>query len=124
MAIILTLPAFSQQDDYSLFYQWPVDQYKAHLDSLDLVQIIDVRTPMEYKKGHVPGAVNISFLGFGLAQKIKKLDLEKPVFIYCQTAHRSPLAAKKLSQYGFQVINDLENGFKERQEAGFPIEIN
>jgi rhodanese-related sulfurtransferase len=124
MAIILTLPAFSQQDDYSLFYQWPVDQYKAHLDSLDLVQIIDVRTPMEYKKGHVPGAVNISFLGFGLAQKIKKLDLEKPVFIYCQTAHRSPLAAKKLSQYGFQVINDLENGFKEWQEAGFPIEIN
>ena len=124
MAIILTLPAFSQQDDYSLFYQWPVDQYKAHLDSLDLVQIIDVRTPMEYKKGHVPGAVNISFLGFGLAQKIKKLDLEKPVFIYCQTARRSPLAAKKISQYGFQVINDLENGFKEWQEAGFPIEIN
>lgn len=98
-------------------------QYQQMLDSLDAVQIVDVRTPMEYKNGHIEGAINISYIGFRFRKKAIKLDPGKPIFIYCQTAHRSPLAAKVLASFGFTNIYDLEEGFNAWQEAGLPVHV-
>ena len=101
----------------------PVD-YQAKLQDISETEryIIDVRTPMEYKGGFIEGAQNISYIGTGFSNKIAQLDTTKMVFLYCQTAHRSPLATKKLMKHGFTNIYDLAGGMKAWKKAGYEVE--
>ena len=94
------------------------DKLKATEDKL----IIDVRTKGEYKKAHIKGAQNISYLGSTFAEKAAELDNSKLVFIYCETAHRSPLAARILSNLGFREIYDLQLGFENWRNLKMPME--
>ena len=48
--------------------------------SLDDYNIIDVRQPGEYKRGHIPGAQLIPVAE--LAERSKELDPKKPTFVY------------------------------------------
>lgn len=100
--------------------QLAIADYAQQVADTDQVIIVDVRTPMEYKQGHVPGAINISFLGLGFNKKAAKLPRDKPLYIYCQTAHRSLFAAEKLFGLGFNEIYDLEGGFKNWENANLP----
>ncbi len=66
--------------------------------------IIDVRTPAEYKMGHVQQAVNISLDQIKKnAEKIRKI--EKPVITCCQTGSRSGRAARILKRRGIETYN-------------------
>lgn len=73
-------------------------------------QLVDVRTPAEYKEGHIPGAVNMDVRGADFNAKTALLDKARPVAVYCRSGARSKTAARKLSEAGFQVI-DLDKGF-------------
>ena len=75
------------------------------------VQLVDVRTPKEYKEGHIKGAKNIDFFSEKFSRKFKKFDKNKPVYIYCRSGNRSAKAAVKLSEMGFSTIIDLEGGY-------------
>ncbi len=86
------------------------------LDSLEEVQLLDIRTPLEYRRSHMPGAVNINYLSFSFEQRIDTLDRSLPTFIYCHTAHRSPLVARHLLEAGFEQIIDLEGGYRYYQK--------
>ena len=85
--------------------------YLSRIDALDNEIIIDVRTPMEYSRGHFDNAINISFLGFSFEERAMELDTSRPVFIYCETAHRSPYAMGKLKKLGFKKVYDLKKGY-------------
>jgi rhodanese-related sulfurtransferase len=97
-------------------------EYEQKLNTIENKLIIDVRTKGEYKKAHIKGAQNISYLGSTFAEKAAELDNTKPVFIYCETAHRSPLAARILSNLGFKKIYDLQFGFENWRNLKMPME--
>lgn len=86
--------------------------YLELLEAYDTAHLLDIRTGMEYRKGHLDGFRNVNYLGLSFHKKIDSLDKSIPVFIYCQTAHRSPLVAKELIKKGFTEIIDLEGGYK------------
>jgi rhodanese-related sulfurtransferase len=67
--------------------------------------IIDVRTPQEYRMGHIQQAVNIPLeLISKNADKIRKIG--KPVITCCQTGSRSGRAARRLRKKGIpEVLN-------------------
>lgn len=76
------------------------------------VQLVDVRTPREYRGGHIKNALNIDFFdAAGFAKAFQKLDKEKPVYIYCRSGSRSRKAARKLIEMGFSKIYDLKGGY-------------
>ncbi|MCT4624130.1 MAG: rhodanese-like domain-containing protein [Schleiferiaceae bacterium] len=66
-------------------------------------QIIDVRTPAEFKSGHVKGSKNIPLntLNSGLG-KIKK---DKPVVLCCASGMRSGNATRILKSKGYEAYN-------------------
>lgn len=76
------------------------------------VQFIDIRTPKEYKAGHIKGARNIDFLGEDFLKEFSKLDKDQPVYIYCRSGNRSAKASEKLKAEGFEKIVDLKGGYK------------
>lgn len=81
-------------------------------DSITLkkVQLIDVRTPEEYKSGHIEYADNIDFFSVEFNDEFNKLDKEQPIYIYCKSGNRSGQSATKLSEMGFKIIYDLQGG--------------
>lgn len=90
--------------------QLPADEYLRKIEEMPNAQVIDLRTPIEYKLSHHPKAININYL-FNFKEKIQQLDSSRPIFITCLTAHRSPYAAYLLKQMGFKEIYDLKGGF-------------
>jgi rhodanese-related sulfurtransferase len=76
------------------------------------VQLVDVRTPNEYKGGHIKNAVNIDFFNHSnFILSFSKLDKEQPVYLYCRSGNRSQKAARKLDSLGFKKIFDLKGGY-------------
>ena len=66
-------------------------------------QIIDVRTPAEFKIGHIRQSKNIPLQQ--LQSELKKLDLKKPIITCCASGMRSASAKSILQQHGFEVYN-------------------
>lgn len=66
--------------------------------------LIDVRTPGEYKSGHVKGAKNYPVQNIqGKTKEIAKMN--KPVIVYCASGARSGQAAAILKSAGIDCIN-------------------
>ena len=67
--------------------------------------LIDVRTPDEYREGHVPGAVNIEAKMFRRRNRAKAEKLlparDAHIFVYCYSGARSGAAAGALRQMGY-----------------------
>lgn len=77
------------------------------------VQLVDVRTSQEYRKGHLAKAQNIDYYQKSkFDEEFGKLDRSKPLYIYCRSGHRSRKAAARLINMGFSLIIDLKGGIK------------
>ena len=75
------------------------------------VQLVDVRTPSEFKKGHLGQAMNIDFYDKrSFEASFEKLDKKKPVYLYCRSGFRSKKAAMRLLDMGFIKVYDLKGG--------------
>jgi rhodanese-related sulfurtransferase len=81
------------------------------------ITVIDVREPMEYVGGHIPGSVNIP-----LAQ-LSRVDLPPgPLALVCQSGKRSTQGLNQLRRRGHdQPVVDLAGGLPAWQQAGYPI---
>lgn len=66
--------------------------------------LIDIREPGEYRRGHVPGAKNIP-MNVLLSDPEKFLSKDKNYKIVCQSGGRSSRACNMLSDMGFDVTN-------------------
>ena len=97
------------------------DAYQAALQATQNVQLVDVRTPDEYRSGYIAGAVNINFNSADFAQQMARLDKEKPLMVYCAVGGRSGKAAAKLTQMGFKNVTDLEGGMNAWKAANKPV---
>lgn len=77
------------------------------------VQLIDVRTKLEYKSGHIENAINIDFFDrANFNENFAGFDREQPIYLYCRSGNRSQRTAKKLLEIGFKKIYDLKGGYK------------
>ena len=65
--------------------------------------ILDVRTPLEAKKGIAPGATNISMLQ--IERHLSELPRDRTIVTYCETGGRAGKARDILERNGFKVIN-------------------
>jgi len=67
-------------------------------------QIVDVRSPEEFRDGFYPGALNIPVNE--LPRRLGELAKDKAVVLYCASGGRSSAAARVLKQAGYaDVVN-------------------
>lgn len=98
--------------DFSYNKLSPAD-YATVLKDSSNYYLVDVRTVAEYKRAHLNGAINFSYLNFHIGRDVDSLDRNKLVLVYCQTCHRSQLAARKMKHMGFRKVYDLKGGFQK-----------
>ena len=87
----------------------------------DKGQIVDVRTPKEYKAGHIHGAVNMHIYDKDFAARLDSLDKDKTVYVYCKAGGRSAEAVQGMKDKGFIHIVELDGGTDAWSEAGKPL---
>ena len=81
----------------------------------DLV-IIDVRTPEEFREGHIKKAKNMPLDELQADLEKKPLKKDTPILLYCRTGHRSRTATKILDKLGYEKIYDLRGGYVSWQD--------
>jgi rhodanese-related sulfurtransferase len=64
------------------------------------IQLVDVRTPGEYRSEHIENAVNYDVNADDFSKQISSLDKSKPVYVYCLSGSRSSSATKILRSQG------------------------
>ncbi len=71
-------------------------------------QLVDVRSPEEYARGHLKRSINVPI--DELRERIAELRKEQPIIAYCHVGFRGYLASRILSQHGYRVSN-LDGGY-------------
>ena len=92
------------------------DQYFENSSHL----LIDVRTPMEFMRGHVPGAINIPLNQ--LHQRINEIPHTDPIVVICATGNRSMSGSSILAQAGYEQVYNLQGGTMVWMMNGLPLE--
>jgi rhodanese-related sulfurtransferase len=82
--------------------------------------LLDVRTPAEFKSGHIAGATNMDWSAHDYETQFATLDPATPVMVYCAAGGRSEQAKQYLVDRGFQVTQLLE-GMGGWRQAGLPV---
>jgi len=73
--------------------------------------VVDVRTALEFKAGHFPGAVHIPVTNIGKAALPKKM-FSSPVVVYCNTGQRARYAAERLLERGVPDVYYIAGTYK------------
>jgi phage shock protein E len=95
---------------------------KALLHQRPGVILLDVRTPEEYKEGHLQQALHLDVKAPEFVQKVKQLDPGKTYLVYCAVGGRSSKASTLMAELGFPSIYNAKVGFDDLKEAGIPAE--
>jgi rhodanese-related sulfurtransferase len=87
-------------------------EFKKRIASSD-VKVIDVRTPLEFNRGHIEGASNSNVFNKNKFLKdLKSLNKKKPVCVYCQSGNRSRMASKIMADLEFERVYDLKGAMQ------------
>lgn len=81
----------------------------ARRDTPEAYLVVDVREPHEYRKGHIPGAINIPHTELG--DRLDELEHPSGVVVYCIIGRRTRLAEQTLLDAGIPDVYHIEGGF-------------
>jgi rhodanese-related sulfurtransferase len=69
-------------------------------------RLLDVRSPEEYARGHLPDALNIPVQE--LDRRLAEVGpADRELVVYCRSGHRSSRATEILRQHGFSKVHNL-----------------
>ena len=68
--------------------------------------LLDVRTPEEYRNGHIPGSCNVPLQAIDEIESIVE-DMETPLFVYCRSGNRSGQAMAILRDMGYRNVKNI-----------------
>ncbi|WP_236688990.1 rhodanese-like domain-containing protein [Acidiplasma cupricumulans] len=87
---------------------------------LNEYKIIDVRTGIEFRRGHIKNAVH-----YKLGREddiVKDFGRDAKIILVCKTGHRSRAAANRLARMGYKKLYHLDGGMNTWRKEKLPEE--
>lgn len=109
------LPATS-----SSFEDITPEEAKRRIDLDPTIFILDVRSSIDFRDGHISGAINIYF---GFIYSYSYLLPEKNetgIIVYCDNGIRSRTGAQKVEDLGYTNVSNMLEGYFGWLELGYP----
>ena len=99
-------------------------QQLAQKDRSTPVDLIDVRTPVEFREVHASIARNVPLDSLDPNQVMvaRNGSGEEPLYVICRSGNRSSKAVEKFLQAGFSNVVNVEGGTSAWEQAGLPVE--
>ncbi len=122
--VFMGAPTQTQAEPYLL----TVQQLKASMDKASQPSqkgfvLIDVRSPDEHQGGFIPGTdFNIDFREIQNRHQELHAEVDNHVVVYCQSGHRSNIAAETLMSLGYKNVYNVEGSMNAWEAAKYPIE--
>jgi rhodanese-related sulfurtransferase len=88
-----------------------VNKAEEIINTVEDVVVLDVRTPQEFKDGHIENAINIDIFSNDFDAQVEQLDKSKTYVVICRSGGRSANASNKMVTMGFEDIYNVEGGF-------------
>lgn len=99
-------------------------QFKSLLDrnqgDPDFV-LLDVRTPKEFKNGHIQGAILLDYHSNDFVDRLKALDRDRTYLIYCRSGNRSGKSLVIFEKLGFQHAYHMATGINGWSREKYPL---
>ena len=87
----------------------------------DPVTIVDVREPMEWNLGRIPGAIHVP-IGVLETKVEAAVPRDREVVLYCARGNRSALAADALQKMGYDNVASMAGGWVAWAQEGGEVE--
>lgn len=86
------------------------------------VELIDVRTPVEYREVHVEFARNIPLGQLDATSLVAgRNGSAEPLYVICRSGTRGKQACEKLQAAGYTNVVNIEGGTQAWDQAGLPV---
>ncbi len=84
-------------------------------------KVLDVRSKEDFRKGHLPNAINIP--ARDVERRISELEAYKdtPIIVVCKTGTSSGASGALLAKAGFNQLHKLRGGIMEWQNSSMPL---
>lgn len=91
---------------FDFFKGADIDQGIEEYKGTDGAVLVDVRTPQEYREGHISGSKNVPLQSLDAIARVASRK-ETPLFVYCHSGARSRQAVGMLGRMGYTNVKDL-----------------
>ncbi len=91
------------------------------------IKFVDVRSPRQYKKQHIQGAIHLYIKdGFNEVNLLKHVKKDEPFIVYCNGSNcsLSSKAARKAVAWGYTKIKYYRDGIRAWRLDGNPLEYS
>jgi rhodanese-related sulfurtransferase len=109
-------------------YLLTVQQLRAGLDKAPTPAtkgflLVDVRSPEEHASGVIPGTdFNIDYRQIKSRHRDLGAKPEDHIVVYCQSGHRSNIAAETLADLGYKHVYNVRGSMNAWIEAGYHVD--
>ncbi|MCS7054652.1 MAG: rhodanese-like domain-containing protein [Thermoflexales bacterium] len=99
-------------------------ELKSLLDAGTPPVLVEVLAPHAYRRGHLPGAINLPILALRRMAEAMLPDKQATIVVYCQNARcgSSVKAVRILNELGYTDVRELHGGKEAWIAAGYPLE--
>lgn len=86
------------------------DTAKLLLKNDENIILLDVRSPQEYREGHLEGSINIPL--YDISKDINNVvqNTQTPIIVYCQSGSRSKKAMEILNKKQYKNLYNIDGG--------------
>ncbi len=101
-----------------------VETVKDAIDKREDVLVIDVRTPDEFREGHLPGVLLLPLQDLRYQPERTEMtlaDKEKTMYLYCRSGGRSGQAVKILQNLGYTRVYSMNGGILAWKDHNYPL---
>ncbi len=83
--------------------------------------VVDTRSEFEFRRGHIPGAINAPVRKIMLNRASLPQDKAREMVVHCEHGQRAALARFFLGLYGYKNTAPLEGDLEDWKKAGLPL---
>jgi rhodanese-related sulfurtransferase len=120
LAVLALLAACRGADERLLEPRAAHELIERNRDAKDFI-VLDVRTPGEFRRGYIEGAVLMNYYDPDFAERFAALDRNLTILTYCHVGSRSSAVLALADELGFKRVFDLRGGIAAWKSEGLPL---
>lgn len=91
---------------FDFFKQPDINKGLKEYAAIENAVLLDVRTPQEYREGHIPDSINVSLQAIDKVTSVTE-NKDTALFVYCYSGARSRQATAMLQHMGYTNVRNI-----------------
>ena len=116
--LVLVLPSSADAD--SVRHVSAIEAAQLLKEKPNIV-VLDIRSPREFRDGHISGARNINYYAMSFRNRVAELDKNVTYLVHCAAGYRSSWSLGILRRAGLKGIIHMKDGLNAWKRAGLSL---